>query len=32
MPFIALGFDPSPGDAMTLLVTLKDLSHAIDAS
>jgi hypothetical protein len=25
---IALGFDPSPADPMTLLVTLRDLSRA----
>ena len=29
--YIALGFDPSPSDAMTLMVTLRDLSRAIDA-
>ena len=29
--YVALGFDPSPGDAMTLMVTLRDLSRAIDA-
>ena len=29
--YVALGFDPSPGDAMTLMVTLRDLSSAIDA-
>jgi GNAT superfamily N-acetyltransferase len=26
--YIALGFDPSPADPMTLLITLKDLSRA----
>lgn len=26
-----LGFDPSPGDAMTLMVTLQDLKAALDA-
>jgi GNAT superfamily N-acetyltransferase len=29
--YIALGFDPSPADAMTLLVTLRDLHEAIEA-
>jgi GNAT superfamily N-acetyltransferase len=28
--YIALGFDPSPADAMTLMVTLRDLSRAFD--
>jgi GNAT superfamily N-acetyltransferase len=27
--YIALGFDPSPADPMTLLVTLRDLSRAL---
>ena len=29
--YLALGFDPSPADAMTLLVTLRDLSRALNA-
>lgn len=28
--YITLGFDPSPVDAMTLMVTLRDLSRALD--
>jgi GNAT superfamily N-acetyltransferase len=28
--YIALGFDPSPADPMTLLVTLRDLSRALE--
>ena len=28
--YITLGFDPSPADAMTLMVTLRDLSRALD--
>jgi hypothetical protein len=28
--YIALGFDPSPADAMTLMVTLRDLSRMFD--
>lgn len=30
--YIALGFDPSPADAMTLLVTLRDLSRSLAPS
>jgi hypothetical protein len=29
--YVALGFDPSPGDTMTLMVTLHDLSREIDS-
>jgi GNAT superfamily N-acetyltransferase len=28
--YVTLGFDPSPADAMTLMVTLRDLSRALD--
>ena len=28
--YITLGFDPSPADAVTLMVTLRDLSRALD--
>jgi predicted N-acetyltransferase YhbS len=30
--YIALGFDPCPGEAMTLVATLRDIRAALEAS